>query len=169
MTAGLEAHRTAVARFATAAEAVRPDLWSGPNPDGKWTPAEVCEHVAVSYELLARELAGGPAMAIRTSWFQRMVLRLTYMPRILRTGAFPPAVRAPRETRPESGAASPVAGAARLREQAAAFEREWLAARERGGGRVTHPYFGALSLAPALRFCEIHTLHHLRQLPAPPG
>jgi hypothetical protein len=37
------------------------------------------------------------------------------------------------------------------------------------GRRLTHPYFGWLTLEEAVRFCEVHVKHHAARLPEAGG
>jgi hypothetical protein len=48
---------------------------------------------------------------------------------------------------------------------ASRFEEGLTQARSRGGGALTHPYFGRLAPDRMLRLIAAHTEHHRRQLP----
>jgi DinB family protein len=156
-----EEHTRAVEQFVALAAAVMPERWSTEPAAQKWSPAQVTEHVVLAYEAVLAELAGGPPMRFRTKRWQRAVLRLTVLPRILKTGRLPHGVRAPREIRPGPSAAS----------QAELLEKLWDRARRadaeltsRQTAHLTHPYLGRLRAEQALRFCAIHTTHHASQL-----
>src|SRR5689334_3566845 len=96
----LRIHGSAASAFATAAEAVEPEAWDRPRAEGKWSPAQITDHLIRTYDVLLREIAGGGGMKVRTRLWMRLLLRLTYMPRILRTGRFPAQAPAPPEIRP---------------------------------------------------------------------
>lgn len=158
-------HEDAVARFAALAAAVDARAWPAEPAPGKWSPAQVTEHVLLSYEALFRELLEGAPMRLRTTWWQRVFLRAVFLPRILRTGRIPAGVRAPRELRPGAGL-EPLDQASSIAKLRASARRADEELATRGGSvRVTHPYFGALEGLDVLRFFAIHTAHHAEQLP----
>ena len=100
-----------------------------------------------------------------TRW-QRWVWKLIAFRRIVATGRMPRPVRAPREARPPEAPGAQGALIDELRSRAAEFERRLrdVAARE-PRRRVTHAYFGALTLVEGLRLAAVHTRHHARFLP----
>ena len=158
-------HTDAAAEFAQAAARVPAGLWLAPREEGKWSPAEVVEHISLSYEVLLRELSGGGGMAIRTKWWQQILLKLTIVPGILRGRPFPKGARAPRETRPALSTTDQTAAVDKMREKSAEFDRQ-LAAIHASGRRVqlTHAYFGRASLRHAVIVCARHIQHHRAQL-----
>ena len=164
-TEGLDAHRSAAAAFETAVSQIPAEVWAQPAAPGKWSPAEITEHLARSYESHLTELRGGPGIRVRVKGLKLFILRWTVMPKLLRTGRFPEGVRAPSEVAPVTPAGTREAGVARFRELAATFEGEMAGRLEVGKGRITHPFFGKLTLDQALRFVELHVRHHGRQLP----
>jgi hypothetical protein len=158
-------HGSAVSSFATAAEAVEPAEWHLPRAAGKWSPALVTGHLIRSYEVLMDELAGGAGMRILLPAWKRLFLRLTLMPRLLRGDGFPRRVPAPREIRPTDAPPDPPSGAALFRQRAREFETAVQNARSRQPpARITHAYFGTVSLAEAVLFCARHVEHHQTQL-----
>lgn len=159
-------HLDAVERFAALARCVPPDRWPLPAAPGKWSPAQITEHVVLTYETLAKELSGGGGMRLRTKWWQRILLKGFLLPRILRTGEIPTAV-AVRELRPGSSDLDQAALIDRLRGGALGLDGELYAGRT--SAQLTHPYFGRLKAADVLRFCAIHATHHARQLPQAPA
>ena len=159
-------HRAAIEAFARSAESVDPAAWNVPRAEGKWTPAEVVQHVILGYEAGLRELDGGAGMTVVVPGWKRAVLRWAILPRIL-AGRFPAGARAPKETRPKTAPESPEAGVVHLRACAERFAAGICEAD--GAARLTHPYFGRLEGLQILRFLAAHARHHHRQLPASPA
>jgi hypothetical protein len=131
-------------------------------PAGKWTPAQIVEHLALSLELSARgfEAAqGARARRPRTSlerlsgWF------------VFRLGWTPPGIRAPRRTTPAGQVEAADAGR-HFREGL----RRWLVLESRPAVErdaavyVQHPRLGELDFEEWLRFHEWHCRHHARQI-----
>jgi len=158
-------HRTAAARFAAIVEPFDDATWSAPIAAGKWSPALITEHLNRAYQVMLAELEGGPGMQLRTRPWQRVLLRFTIVPRLLRGGWFPAGARAPRETRPPEVAGSHADVVARFNDLAARFEASMTSARSRNpDARLTHAYFGSTRLANAMLLCARHLEHHERQL-----
>ena len=158
-------HTGAAADFAEAAARIPGDLWVVPREEGKWSPAEIVEHVSLAYDVLLRELAGGPGMAIRTKAWQRLLLKLTMVPGLLRGKPFPKGARSPRETRPALTTTDQAAAISSFRERAARFDAAALEAHRSGRRvRLTHAYFGSASLRHATILCARHVQHHRNQL-----
>ncbi|HUP46918.1 MAG TPA: DinB family protein [Thermoanaerobaculia bacterium] len=157
-------HGEAASALADTAEKLAGARWLTPRAEGKWTPAEIVEHLNLSYETLLRELAGGKGMQVRTKLWQRLLLRFTLMPKLLRGGKFPLA-RAPRETRPAAANPDPVSAIAAFRERSLRLDA--LAAEVVASGRrrkLTHAYFGSASVPKAVLLCARHVQHHQKQL-----
>jgi hypothetical protein len=111
----LAAHRSASAAFATAAEEVEPDAWHRPRAEGKWSPAQMTDHLIQTYDILLRELDGDQGMRVRTRFLRRVFLRLTLMPRLLgeaasRSGCQPLLRYVPATHRPINRTGSPSSG-----------------------------------------------------------
>jgi hypothetical protein len=134
-------------------------------PAGKWTPAQIVEHLALAFELSARGFAerrSRPPMTRRP----RTALEWAATWLIFGPG-WVPAVRAPARSTP---AADPDPRAAErhfLQGHAdlLALERELLPARA-ADLFVKHPRMGDLTLAEWLRFHAWHCDHHARQIRA---
>lgn len=157
----LVSHRDAVRSLAETARSVDPGSWNRPVGEGKWSPAEIVEHVRLTYAVLNRELATGDGLRVRTSALQRLFFRIVFLPRILWTGKIPTGAKAAREIRPAGGPFDREATLAGLEEESRRFEAGITA---RPGVTVTHHVFGRASAPVALRFCAVHTRHHERQL-----
>jgi hypothetical protein len=161
----LKHHAEAAAELLRGAGSVAPERWSEPLGTGKWTPAQVVQHLILAYEAMLQELSGGPGMRVRTGRWQRLVLRWTVLPRLLRSGEFPRA-RAPRETVPADSPADQGETLEAFRRRAAEFAEAVRIARGRGRrATLVHAYFGPMSLRDVVVLCGWHLLHHRRQLP----
>jgi hypothetical protein len=157
-------HSEALAAVTRAAESVPGDAWRQPVQEGKWTPAEVVEHLTLAYDALLKELSGGPGMKYRPNAVIRFILRYTVLPRILRGEPFPRA-RAPRETRPADTPLAQPEAVRRLRDRGAAAVAEMeRALGSRPGTKLTHAYFGRLPLTTGLTLIARHINHHRKQL-----
>ncbi len=159
-------HRAAVAECVAAVAAVPADAWTRPLAPGKWSPAEVAEHLAISYDPPLAELSGGLSFRIRVPWWKRRALRWAMLPGIL-NGGFPAGAPAPREIRPRHTESSPEEASRRLAANADRFLESLTEARAARRVRLTHPYFGKLRPAQTVMLLTSHALHHRRQLPAP--
>lgn len=155
-------HSDAAADLASAAAAVPSGKWLVSRAGSKWAPADVIEHLSLSYDVALRELGGGAGMVIRTRWWQRMFLRLTMMRKLLDHGIFPEGAPAPREVRPVRTEQDQATAIARFRELAAAFTA---AAAQSESARFTHAYFGTMNARDALLMFARHIQHHQKQLP----
>ena len=157
----LASHRAAVVEFLSRADRVPLSRWNTPRGPGKWTPGQEVMHVTLTYEAFIRDLRGGQAMALRGSRWQRMIWRAIGLTSVLRLRRIPVAARAPRESRPPETVAGPKALLADFRARVNEFESVyvdvWRAAPEK---RMTHPYFGMLSLAQSMTMVDVHTRHH---------
>lgn len=162
--AATQDHAAAVADFLAAARAIPDDAWERPMSSGKWSPAQVAEHLRLTYVVIQNELAGGSGLRIRTPWWLRLVLRWRLLPRILDTGKLPAGARASSEIRPGSGP-FPRAQVLEALEVAARVAQESVARGwdDRGAG-ITHHVFGRVEMPRAMRFLTVHTAHHMRQL-----
>lgn len=161
-----ELHTKAAADVAQAAERVPAGAWLTPRGEGKWSPAEVLEHLNLAYSVLLRELSGGAGMKVRTKLWQRIYLRLAVIPKILAGKGFPEGAPAPREVRPAAPAVDQSTAIATFREQAARFTSAAVEAHaSRPSFRLTHAFFGATPVDEAMLLCARHLQHHRAQLP----
>lgn len=135
-------------------------------PPGKWTSAQIVQHLALSLEASGRsfeERRAKPPMRRRPRTARE---RIGYL-LVLQIGWVPSGRQAPTPTRPGE---RPDAGAVerQLREGVARFlslERELLPAR-RDDLFVKNPALGDLTLPEWLQFHVRHCAHHARQIRA---
>lgn len=157
-------HRAEVAAAAEAFAAVPDGAWERPLGDGKWSPAEISQHLVLAFEKLTRELHGGPSVTFMVPAWKRAVFRRLFLGRMLRGHWWPSGVKAPPEARPEPPIPSRSEARTRLGESADGFERAIRDAHAKRHPGITHPYLGRLAPAVALRFFALHTRHHRLQL-----
>jgi hypothetical protein len=169
-TDALELHAAAAAELLRTAETIAADAWDEPRETGKWSPAQIVMHLILAYEVLLRDLVEGTGMALRSTASKRLVFRLMVLPRLLRGGRFPGSIRAPREVRVGHVSDPRPELIARFQRLADQFQEAVQAAHhERPRVRLTHAYFGAVTLEDAVRFCAVHIRHHEAQLRAVGG
>ena len=162
--AATDEHQVALAAYLHSAGALPEAAWNRPWGEGKWTPAQITEHLSRAYEALRTELRDGRPMQVKIFGWRRLLTRWVFLPHILFHRSSPVRVAAPREVRPGEPRA-PRDGALRaLRELGDSFTAELGCALERGCAGLTHPYFGKVEPIKAMRFVAIHMDHHRRQL-----
>lgn len=131
-------------------------------PRGKWSPAQIVEHLALSLELSARgfEAAQGPQVRRPKTPPERVSTWFVF-----RLGWIPPGIEAPRRATPAHHVEAADAerhfreGLARW----AALE-PLLAVGPSPTVFVKHPRMGELDLAEWLRFHAWHCRHHAKQI-----
>lgn len=148
-------------------------VWTEPTAPGKWSPAQIVEHVALTLEEGGNVIAGRPTRLPHVPLPLRVVARFLLFRRVLRKGGFPTA-RTNAEMNPASGPPTAEAGRARLSGAREAFERECRAhAAATGAGvdvpTIRTPFFGRIPLLDFIRFIELHTRHHVKQMPGGVG
>jgi hypothetical protein len=163
-TRALAEHDRAVENLLATAAALDEAAWARPVRPGGWAPAQIAEHVAMTLEALARDLAGGTPMHIRVGRGWQTLLRWVVLPHVLFHRSLPLRARAPREARPAVQPRDRDAVLTQLRAAWAVLAAEAARAADRPRARVTHPYFGRIDALRGLRFSAIHVEHHRRQL-----
>jgi Protein of unknown function (DUF1569) len=142
----------------------RPDEDWQRAPAGKWTPAQIVEHLALgigwSAEKFQARRAHAP-MAARPRTPAETIARLL----ILGLRWFPPGRKAPERSVPPDAPDRQAAESHFLAAIAAweQLEKELLP-RRAGDLYVKHPRLGDLSLEDWMRFHTIHARHHARQI-----
>ncbi|HEV8510190.1 MAG TPA: DUF1569 domain-containing protein [Gemmatimonadales bacterium] len=133
-------------------------------PAGKWTPAQIVEHLALGLEWSAekfRARRNHAAMSRRPRTPAEQIARLF----IFGLRWFPPRRKAPERSVPAPAIGRAAAEAHFLSgiESWDQLERELLPAR-RSDLFVKHPRIGDLTLEEWMRFHLIHARHHARQI-----
>jgi hypothetical protein len=157
-------HRAAVDGFVASAREIAGADWQSPLADGKWTPAQVTQHLIQTYEVLTQQVRTGTGLKVQTGWLLRQVLRLAVLRPIMWTRKLPPGARAPRSLLPVETEEAQDAALQRLLDVVAAFETELAARRGDAGLELTHHIFGSVDAVSGLDFVAVHTEHHSRQL-----
>ena len=144
----------------------RPDADWHRGPSGRWTPAQIVEHLAISLDWSGRTFAERRARAPMARRPRGLIARVGSV-LIVRWGWFPPGFNAPEPTRP-GPRPDPAAVAGRFREGHARFLA--LAPSLLPGRRldlfVKHPVIGDLTFEEWQRFHVVHCAHHAKQIRA---
>ncbi len=133
-------------------------------PTGKWTPAQIVEHLAIGIDGSARkfdERRDRPPMTRRP---RRLIERIASVS-ILGLGWYPQGFKAPKGTVPAAGITRAEAEA-HFREGIVrweALERDLLPRRP-GDLFLRHPRLGDLTMPEWVRFHEVHARHHAKQI-----
>lgn len=160
----IDQHREITAAILARARAIPADRWTVPRAPGKWSPAQVVEHITKSYEG-HRKLTQG--VVTGKSGIKEWVARTFFLPRLFKAGDFTQdGLKSPKFIVPNDVPASASELLPRLEAAAAGLETDLRAAAAKGQAKVTHTFFGPLSLADMLHFVVIHTRHHERQIEA---
>ena len=157
----LASHRSAADEFLAAAERVAPARWNTPRGAGKWTPGQEVTHVALVCAAFTRDLRSEGQLRLVGSAWKRLLWRAIGLTSILHLRKIPGGVRAPREVRPPDVPADRASQLGTFRKTVEEFETEFADAwRTTPGKRITHPYFGTLSLKQSISVSEVHFRHH---------
>jgi len=137
--------------------------WKVPRAPGKWSPAQVVEHVARIMEESAKAAASAPSAFPTIHPFLRPIVRVLVFKRILRRKAFLK-MKAIEAMDPPTGSTTPKEARVRLEAVLSRFDRA-CRARAASGQDVASTIFGAVQVADFARFQELHVRHHHLQLP----
>ena len=162
----LAANRDAVEQMIRAGEQSGA-AWNAPRAPGKWSPSQIVEHVARGLEEGANIVAGRPSKIPMPPAVVRPVVRLIarfMFKRVLRKAAFPNGFKAHKTMNPASGPATPAEG--RIRLETAYQEFDEACRRIAADGRPATTGFGLVPVQDFVRFNELHTRHHTKQMAA---
>ena len=136
--------------------------WTAPRAPGKWSPSQIVEHVARGLEEGANIAAGRPTLP-RPPAVVRLIGRFMFK-RVLRKAAFPKGFKAHKAMNPASGPATPAEGRIRLETAHQKFDEA--CRRIAADGRPMRTWFGPVPVQDLVRFLELHTRHHTKQMAA---
>jgi hypothetical protein len=137
--------------------------WIAPRAPGKWSPSQIVEHVARTLEESANMAAGRPSNVPRVPAVVRPIARFVFR-RVLRKAAFPNGFKANKALNPASGPATPAEGRIRLETAHQKFDEA--CRRIAADGRPIITGFGSVPAQDYVRFQELHTRHHSKQMAA---
>jgi hypothetical protein len=160
--AALARHANSAAAFGLTVASLDEDSWTIPLGEGKWSPAQVTEHLNRTYRVVVDQLNGGKGIRIRSPWFLRQVLRQTMLRSIYRKRQLPKGARAPSEIVPKEVEGTQTELVERFRNLAKEFE---LAVDKNRGGRLTHHIFGEIEVERGIDFIAIHIEHLIDRFP----
>ena len=164
--AALAASRDAVDEMIRAGEQSGA-AWNAPRAPGKWSPSQVVEHIARGLEEGANIIAGRPSKLPMPPAVVRLLIRPIagfMFKRVLRKGTFPSGFKAPKMMNPASGPATPAEG--RIRLETAYQKYDEACRRIAADGRPVTSLFGSAPVQDVVRYGELHTRHHTKQMAA---
>ena len=138
-------------------------VWSAPRAPGKWSPSQLVEHVARAYEESANSVSGAPTKFPKIPGLLRPVLRTVFFNRVVKKGTFFKG-KTNKAMDPIEGPPTPAAARARLDEAVRKFEqacRTQVATADSYESSI----FGKVAVSDYIKFQELHTRHHRKQLP----
>ena len=164
LNTALNASKDAIEQLIIAAER-RNTNFTSPRAPGKWSPSQIVEHVARSLEESANMAAGRPSTFPKLPGVIHPIVRGLLFKRVLKKAAFPQA-KTNKAMNPASGPATPTEGRVRLE---TAHQKFAEACRQTvsHGERMRTTIFGAVPVEDYVRFMELHTRHHGKQMVDP--
>ena len=153
---------TAATAFLEAVDGAE-QVWTVPRAPGKWSPAQVTEHVARILDESSNVAAGTPSRFPTIPALLRPLVRVLMFDRILRKRSFSN-MKAIGPFIPATGSATSLEGRRRLDGALVRYDQA-LRARAASGQPVVSSMFGAVTPADFAIFQELHIRHHLLQMP----
>ena len=161
INAALAASKEATDQLIVTGEGTGP-AWTAARAPGKWSPSQIVEHVARALEESANVAAGRPSKFPKLPAVLHPVVRGLLFKRVLKNAKFPKA-KTNKAMDPASGPATPAEGRARLETAHQKFDEACRQLASRGESMRTTT-FGAVGVEDYVRFMEIHTRHHGKQM-----
>ena len=155
-------NRAAVEEFVEKARRVDAAAWSTPRAEGKWSPAQIAEHLAIVYEYNRKVVTGDAGKGAPK--FLQPLARWFIVTRTLKAGRFTRNGRAPGIFQPTATPAAAPEVLARLTKALSGFESDIRSGHPEARHTVRHPFFGPLPTIDYLRLQAIHARHHRSQL-----
>ena len=150
----------------SATAGISPQQMSWHPAEGKWSTAQILEHLSQAFEstvsALKRVETAGKPIAGRATFYQALA---TFV--VADLGYFPHGRQAPKWTIPHGAPAEQVAKD--IRQNLRAMDAVLAGLERQFGARVKvadHPIIGPLSVTGWRKFHYRHTLHHMRQIRA---
>jgi hypothetical protein len=156
-------NRAAVNEFVATATSLDGPRWTMPRAPGAWTPAQIVEHVTITYEY-SRDVTLGKPQSRSLPGFLRPLLRRFVVDSALKAGKFTRKAKAPGMLKPTAAAPSRAEAVQRLEAAVASFEAAIRSGHPQARHFVVHPFFGRVATTDYLRFQALHTRHHRAQL-----
>ncbi len=164
INAALAASKDAVEQLIAKGERCGP-AWTVPCAPGKWSPSQIVEHVARSLEESAHMAAGRASKFPRLPAVVQPLARALLFKRVLRKGAFPK-TKTTQAMNPRRGPATAAEGRVRLETAHQKFDEACRQVASQGG-RMRTTIFGSVAIEDYVRFMELHTRHHGKQVADP--
>lgn len=161
ITTSLAASKEAIDQLIVAGETTGP-AWAAPRAPGKWSPSQIIEHVSRALEESANVASGRPSKFPKLPAILHPVVRGLLFKRVLKKAGFPKA-KTNKAMDPESGPATPAEGRVRLEQAHKKFDEACRELASRGGSMGT-TVFGTVGVEDYVRFMELHTRHHWKQI-----
>lgn len=155
-------NHAAVLEFIVTARSLSARQWTTPRAPGKWTPAQITEHLAITYEYgvtLAKGEAKGGIPFFLKPLARRMIVDST-----LKAGRFTRKGRTPRMFEPAKVSSDADIVLPRLEKAVDDFERAIVSGSPEARHTLNHPFFGKIATTDYLRLQAIHARHHHEQL-----
>ncbi|HTD22813.1 MAG TPA: DUF1569 domain-containing protein [Terriglobales bacterium] len=157
-----ETVRAAIER-ATAGMSTDELVW---HPEGKWSSAEVLEHLALSYSGTAkgmRRVLQSDAPNVRPATLKERLSVLV----LVGLGYFPEGRKAPKQVTPRG--ANPEHILNQIQANLCEMDKVISDCEQRFGAKaivLAHPVLGPINLCQWRKFHRIHCLHHMKQIQA---
>lgn len=159
----IAANREAATKFLSTARTVAKEEWAAPIAPGKWSPAQIVDHVATSTEVALKAIKGDKSVGSFPRIFRAIPREMVFNSTI-KKGAFPGKMRGPAIFAPSREHASLDASAERLERAIADLEAHVRDLAKAGKDTFEHGFFGRVKVADYIRFNGLHTDHHEQQL-----
>ena len=157
-------NRKATEHFLATARSVAKEKWEQPVAAGKWSPAQIVDHIAVTTEVALKAINGDPSMGSIPKFLRFIPRKLGFDPTI-KKGRFPEKQRGPAIFAPSAGHPTYEASVAKLERAMVALESHVRNLMAQNKHSFEHTFFGRVSIPDYIRFGTLHTEHHQRQLP----
>ena len=163
LTQVLQLNRDADHAILERARGIPVDRWAAPRAPGKWSPAQVTDHVGVSTRVARDAVAMKPGLG-SIPGFLRPIARTFFLTPALKNG-FPKKGKGPPIFAPAHDPMPRPDLIARIDSEVTDFERETREMEKGGKTSFVHGFFGEVSLADYVMFNALHFDHHREQLP----